>query len=76
MISRIEESSPPGVFRTRMIKRAFSFSALSIVLTMYSEEIGCMGASTVILKIEAFALRAKEEMTNRSRSVFFTLLLL
>ena len=40
MISLIEVSSPPGVFRAMMSNRAFSFSALSIAFRMYSEVIG------------------------------------
>jgi len=47
------ESRPPGVFISIKTNSDLVLSASSMVLTMYSAVIGCMGAWTVIFKIEA-----------------------
>src|SRR4030066_367502 len=71
MISRIAESSPPGVFRTMISRLALSLAALSIERVMYSEEMGCTGASKEIQMIKndiALAIEKKTEF-NRAKSL-------
>jgi hypothetical protein len=71
MISLIDESKPPGVFREMMTKLAFSLSALSMVSMMYSEVMGWMGASTVIFRIEESLTAGKTISMRRIDSPFF-----
>jgi len=71
MISLIDVSKPPGVFKFIMTKLAFSFSALSIVFLIYSEVIGWIGAWIVIFKIDAKLVKGRRKMRRMRRNLFF-----
>jgi hypothetical protein len=65
----MEESRPPGVLRLMMTRESPSRSALSIVLTMYSAEIGWIGASTVIFRIAADEMAEGRSRRRRRREI-------
>jgi len=76
MISLIELSKPPGVFRDMMMSEALSFSAFSIALMIYSEVMGWMGALTVIFRMAADAMSGQSPRNRNTRIFLLTVNLL